>query len=84
MEKDKILLIGGNKPVYNEVAVKVETLFPNSELVWLRTFQEAEGFFLEGNKARLIFLSEPPADYKGSSFLLEIKNLSKNLPIIFN
>lgn len=83
MSTEKILLIGGNKSLYNGVAEKVEVLFPAAELIWLRSYIEIEEFFNEGGSAKLIFLGEEPTDYKGNSFLMDINELSDNLPVIF-
>ena len=83
MNSEKILLVGGNKSKYVEVSYKVDALFPDSELVWLRTYMEVKQYFEEGESAKIIFLSEDPSDYSGLSFLMDINELSDNLPIIF-
>ena len=83
MSSEIILLVGGNKSKFNEVSYKVDALFPSAELVWLRTFMEVKEYFEEGGSAKVIFMGEEPSDYKGTSFLTEINELSDNLPIIF-
>lgn len=83
MNRETILLIGGSRPLYKEVFEKVEVLFPDAELVWLRTYSEVEKYFEEGGVAKLVFLGEEPSDYSGQSLLMDINELSENLPIIF-
>lgn len=83
MSSEIILLVGGTRPSYKEVSEKVEILFPAAELIWLRTYSEVQNFFDEGRVAKLVFLGEQPSDYSGASFLMDLNELSKNLPIIF-
>ena len=83
MSSEIILLVGGSRPLYKEVSEKVEVLFPTSELVWLRSYSEVEKFFEDGGAAKLVFLGEEPLDYSGPSLLIDLNELSDNLPIIF-
>lgn len=83
MSNEIILLVGGSRPLYKEVSEKVEVLFPAAQLVWLRSYLEIEKYFEDGGVAKLIFLGEEPSDYTGPSFLMDINELSENLPIIF-
>lgn len=83
MSSEKILLVGGNRSKFVEVSDKVAALFPTAELVWLRSFIEVKQYFEEGDSAKLVFIGEEPSDYSGPSFLMDINELSDNLPVIF-
>ncbi len=78
-----ILLVGGKKILYKELSEKVEVLFPAADFIWLQFYAEIEEYFGNGGVAKLIFFGEEPEDYKGSSFLIDLTDLSGNIPIIF-
>jgi hypothetical protein len=78
-----ILFVGENRNLYKEVSQKVEFLFPTAELIWLRMYSEIKEFFEDGGVAKVIFLGEEPSDYKGTTFLMDLNELSENIPVIF-
>lgn len=83
MSNEIILFVGENRTLYKQVSEKVKVIFPASELIWLRLFSEIEEYFGEGGVAKLIFLGEEPSDYKGSSFLIDLNDLSDSIPVVF-
>jgi hypothetical protein len=83
VNNDIILFVGENRTLYKSVSEKVEVIFPTSELIWLRLYTEIEEYFGNGGVAKLIFLGEEPSDYKGPSFLMDLNDLSENIPVVF-
>ncbi len=81
--KESLVLIGGTKAQFYDLEARILAIFLNAELIWLRSYNEAQVFFMKGYKAKLIFLDSFVAGFSGEFLASEVNKMSNNTPLIF-
>ncbi|MFV8227093.1 hypothetical protein, partial [Christiangramia aquimixticola] len=75
--------IGSTKTKFQEIDEKIESIFFNTVLVWLKDFDAVKEYFQKVGKVKLILLDQDVPGFNGQYLVSEINELSGNSPIVF-